>query len=94
MSKATVRIPTPLRAFTAGAAEVSVEADTVGEALHALERLHQGILERVLDADGGVRGFVNVYLGERNVRSLGGLDAPLSEAGVISIVPAVAGGTR
>ena len=94
MSKATVRIPTPLRALTGGAAEVGVEAPTVGEALHDLERRHEGILGRVLDAQGNVRGFVNIYIGESNVRSLGGLDTPLPESGVISIVPAVAGGTR
>ncbi len=94
MTKATVRIPTPLRAFTGGAAEVGVEASTVGEALQDLERRHQGILRRVLDAEGNVRGFVNIYVGEKNVRSLGGLEAPLPESGVISIVPAVAGGAR
>ena len=94
MSKATVRIPTPLRGLTGGAAEVGVEAGTVKDALHDLERRHQGILGRVLDEQGNVRGFVNIYLGERNVRALGGLDAALPESGVISIVPAVAGGVR
>jgi len=94
MSKATIRVPTPLRPLTGGAAEIDVEAGTVGEALQVLERRHEGVLDRVLDGEGKVRGFVNIYLGERNVRSLGGLDAPLPESGVISIVPAVAGGAR
>lgn len=92
MSRTIVRIPTPLRAFTGGAAEVGVEAGTVGEALRVLEQRHRGVLDRVLDEAGEIRGFVNVYLGERNVRSLAGLDTPLPDAGVISIVPAVAGG--
>ena len=92
MSKATIRIPTPLRSFTGGAGQIEVEGTTVGQALDALDRQHEGILERVLDADGRIRGFVNIYVGESNVKSLGGLDAPLSGPAVISIVPAVAGG--
>ena len=94
MSKARIRIPTPLRGFTGGRPEVAVEGETVGAALEALERSHAGILERVLDGDGQVRGFVNVYLGEQNVRSLSGLDTPVTDSAVISIVPAVAGGRR
>lgn len=94
MSKATVRIPTPLRAFTGGAGQVEVEGSTVGQALDALGRQHGGILERVLDPQGRVRGFVNIYVGEANVKSLGGLDAALPDSAVISIVPAVAGGLR
>jgi molybdopterin converting factor small subunit len=92
VSRAVVRIPTPLRPFTGGADEVSVEGGTVGDALHDLARRHDGILQRVLDAEGRVRGFVNIYVGERNIKSLGGLDAPLHDTAVISIVPAVAGG--
>ena len=93
MSTATIRIPTPLRSFTGGAGEVTVEGTTVGQALDALGRRHDGILERVLDPAGDVRGFVNIYLGETNVKALGGLDAPLPDPAVISIVPAVAGGS-
>jgi molybdopterin converting factor small subunit len=94
MSKAKIRIPTPLRSFTGGAGEVTVEGATVGQALNALELLHDGILDRVLDGEGQVRGFVNIYVGETNVKVLGGLDAPLPDPAVISIVPAVAGGRR
>jgi molybdopterin converting factor small subunit len=94
MSAATIRIPTPLRAFTGGAGEVAVEAATVGAALEALERRHPGILPRLLDERGRLRGFVNVYVGDTNVKSLGGLAAAIDGAAVISIVPAVAGGAR
>ncbi len=80
MNQSTVRIPTPLRTYTGGAGEVPVRGLTVGEALADLESRHAGILERVLD--------------DRNVRSVGGLEAPLNGAAVISIVPAVAGGAR
>ena len=90
--KATIRIPTPLRSFTGGCDEVLVQGTTVGEALDALDSRYEGILERVIDTDGSVRHFVNIYLGERNVDALGGLDAPLESDAVISIVPAVAGG--
>ena len=92
MSKAVVRIPAPLRSFTGGAGEVDVEATTVARALQALDRRHAGILDRVLDGDGRVRGFVNIYVGETNVKQLGGLDTALAEQAIISIVPAVAGG--
>jgi len=94
MSMTTIRIPTPLRSFTSGAGEVHVEAATVGEALGALERAHEGIAERLLGADGKLRPFVNVYLGPQDIRTLDGLETKLEGDAVLSIVPAVAGGTR
>jgi len=93
MSTARIRIPTPLRSFTGGADEVSIEAATVREALEALDREHGGILDRILDGDGRLRSFVNIFVGDSNVRSLGGLDAAISNGAVLSIVPAVAGGS-
>ncbi|HJV24515.1 MAG TPA: molybdopterin-synthase adenylyltransferase MoeB [Aromatoleum sp.] len=93
MSRVIIRIPTPLRTYTQGADEVEVNATTVGEALDALGRRHEGILSRVCSADGSMRPFVNVYLGTENVRDLGGLAASLpNEGAVLAIVPAVAGG--
>ncbi|MDQ2696099.1 MAG: MoaD family protein [Pseudomonadota bacterium] len=92
MANVTVRIPTPLRAYTQGAAQVGAEGATVGEVLQTLTRRHQGLGERILDADGQLRNFVNLYLGGRSVRSLDGLDTAVSDGDVLSIVPAVAGG--
>ncbi len=92
MSEATVRIPTPLRAFTGGVGEVPVEGGTVGQVLQALSERHEGLAERILGPDGQLRNFVNVYVGDRNVRSLEGLDSPVAAGAVIHIVPAVAGG--
>lgn len=92
--RVSVRIPTPLRSHTGGADEVSVEGSTVHEALIALGRAHEGILERVVAPGGELRQFVNVFLGAQNVRVLRGLATPLVEGDVISIVPAVAGGGR
>lgn len=92
MTTVKVRIPMPLRAYTGGAEEVEVSGATVGEALQALGRRHEGLLPRVLGPDGELRQFVNVFVAGGNVRSLSGLATPVAEGDVISIVPAVAGG--
>lgn len=92
MPAVTIRIPMPLRAYTGNAGEVSVQAATVAEALARLGAAHDGVLDRVLSPDGELRQFVNVFVGNRNVRSLTGLATPLAEGDVIAIVPAVAGG--
>jgi molybdopterin converting factor small subunit len=88
----TVRIPTQLRQLTGGVGEIPVEATTVGEALRALDATSPGFGERIFDEDGKLRRFVNVFLAEEDVRFLQGLDTPLTEGAVLSIVPAVAGG--
>lgn len=93
MTRVTVRVPMPLRSFTGGADDVEVEARTVGEALQAMGQCHAGLLERVLDVDGAVRRFVNIYVGEVDIRDLGGLETMLEGGEVLSIVPAVAGGS-
>lgn len=92
MSETTIRIPTPLRTFTAGSAAVTVRGATVRDALTQLGREHAGILERILDEHGNLRGFVNVYVDRRDVRGLNGLDTALPEHSTLSIIPAVAGG--
>ena len=94
MSKALIRIPAPLRSYTGGADEVRVEGDTARDALVHLGEVHAGILERLLDDAGELRGFVNVYIGEQNIRSLAGLQSAIGDGDVLSIVPAVAGGIR
>jgi molybdopterin synthase sulfur carrier subunit len=86
-----VRIPTPLRTLTGGADEVTASGQTVGEVIEDLERKYPGIRERLLD-DKGVRRFVNIYVGEEDVRFLEGLRTALKPGDQISIVPAIAGG--
>jgi sulfur-carrier protein len=86
-----VRIPTPLRTLTGGADEVTATGPTVGAVIEDLERRHPGIRERLLD-DKGVRRFVNIYVGEEDVRFLDGLKTELKSGDQISIVPAIAGG--
>lgn len=93
MANVTVRIPTPLRSFTNGADQVQGSGDTVGEVVQSLGEAHEGLIEHILDGDDGVRQFVNLYLGGDNIRNLQGLDTPVSDRDVVSILPAVAGGS-
>ncbi|MGP3969414.1 ubiquitin-like small modifier protein 1 [Streptomyces sp. 6N223] len=88
----TVRIPTILRTYTGGQAEVTAEGDTVGEVLADLDKNHQGIGARVLDEQGALRRFVNVYVNDDDVRFAQGLDTPTPDGAGLSIIPAVAGG--
>ncbi|WP_372408873.1 MoaD/ThiS family protein [Streptomyces luteireticuli] len=88
----TVRIPTILRTYTANQAEVPAEGATLAEVIADLERNHPGIGGRVLDDDGKLRRFVNVYVNDDDVRFEGGLAAPTPDGAGVSIIPAVAGG--
>ena len=87
-----VRIPTILRTYTGGASEVTAEGGTLAEVLDDLERNHTGIKARVLDETGALRRFVNVYVGNDDVRFLDGLQTPTPAGASISVIPAVAGG--
>ena len=89
---ATVRIPTTLRTLTGGASEVSVDGSTVGEVLKALDTAHPGFAERLLDEQGGLRRFVNVFVADDDVRFLQQLDTPVPDGETVAIIPAVAGG--
>ena len=89
----TVRVPTILRPLTGGQSEVSVDgAPTLVELLDKLDAEHPGIRGRVLDDEGKLRRFVNVYVGEEDVRFAGGLQTPTPDGATVSIIPAVAGG--
>jgi sulfur-carrier protein len=89
---ATIRIPTPLRTATGGASTIDVDAGTVGEALASLEQAHPGVAERLLDDNGQLRRFVNVFVDDEDVRFAQGLDTPVADGSTVSIIPAVAGG--
>ena len=88
----TVRIPTQLRELSGGAAEVSADGATVAEVLKGLEAAHPGFAERLFDESGELRRFVNVFVADEDIRFLQGLDTPIADGQVVSIVPAVAGG--
>ncbi len=86
-----VRIPTPLRTLTASKDEVEATGATVGELIEDLERRHPGIRDRLLD-EKGVRRFINIFVGDEDIRFLDGLKTEVKANDQISIVPAIAGG--
>ncbi|MET9342863.1 MoaD/ThiS family protein [Nonomuraea sp. NPDC003804] len=88
-----VRIPTILRNYTDGAKAVNAEGATLDELISNLEARHPGIKERLVD-QGALRRFVNVYLNDEDVRFLGGLETPVSDGDTVTVLPAVAGGSR
>jgi sulfur-carrier protein len=88
-----VLIPGPLRSLTAGAVEVEVDAVSVGGLIQALESRHPGLGERLLDPSGKLRGYVRVFVNERDVRGLQEVATPLAAGDTVAIVPAIAGGT-
>ncbi|MFA5891749.1 MAG: MoaD/ThiS family protein [Actinomycetota bacterium] len=88
----SVRIPTPLRRVTNGAAEVSASGSTVREMIEDLERQFPGIRGRLCEENGEIRRFVNFFVGEEDIRFLQGLETPLQSGTQVSIIPAVAGG--
>ena len=94
MAVVTVRIPTPLRPFTGGADQLSVQGDTVGDIMQTLEHDYAGLTERILGPDGELRNFVNLFVGSHDIRNLAGLNTAVADGDVLSIVPAVAGGQR
>ena len=87
-----VRIPTVLRPLAGGEAIVVAEGTTVGEVFTGLDGRYPGLGERLLDGSGGLHPFVNVFLGDEDVRYLDGLDTRTIDGDEISIIPAVAGG--
>ena len=89
-----VRIPTILRSYTGGAAEVSVAAGTLREVIAGLDAAYPGLGGRLLDEGGKLRRFVNVYVGEEDVRFAQGLDTQVAAGARVSVIPAVAGGAR
>jgi sulfur-carrier protein len=91
--KVAVRIPTILRAYTEGASEVAAEGATLADVIESLETNHPGIRARLLDEDGRLRRFVNIYVGDEDVRFADGLTTPTPEGVLVSVIPAVAGGS-
>jgi molybdopterin synthase sulfur carrier subunit len=87
-----LKVPTQLRQLTGGAAELDVEAASIRELLEKVGGDHPELLERVLDEGGEIRRFVNLYVGDEDVRFLDGIDTPLKDGEVVVILPAVAGG--
>ncbi len=88
----SVRVPTILRSYTGGDSEVTAEGSTLAEVLDDLEASYAGIRGRILDDNGKLRRFVNVYVGNDDVRFLEDLATPTPDGVQVSVIPAVAGG--
>jgi sulfur-carrier protein len=89
----SVRIPTILRTFTGGSAEVTAEPGTLREVIASLDAVHPGLGGRLVDDTGNLRRFVNVYVGDEDVRFAKGLETPVPAGAHVSVIPAVAGGS-
>ena len=87
-----VRIPTPLRKLTNNEEVVEVNAVNIGDAIVELQSRYPGIKERLVDDNGEVRRFVNVYVNEEDIRFLDNQKTKLKDGDEISIIPAIAGG--
>jgi molybdopterin converting factor small subunit len=87
-----IRIPTPLRAYVNGQNEVMVQGKTVASAMENLMTQYPTMRPHLTNGDGQLRPFVNLFLGENNVRELDGMDTPLREGDKLLLIPSIAGG--
>ena len=88
----TVRIPTTLRPLSGGVSTVQVEGSTLAEVLASLNAAHPGFSDRLLDSDGNLHKFVNVFVADDDVRYMQGLATSVTNGQTVSIIPSVAGG--
>jgi molybdopterin synthase sulfur carrier subunit len=88
-----VRIPTILRNYTDGEKAVDGKGETLSDLFDDLDSRHTGLRDRLIGTDGALNRFVNVYLNDEDVRFLGGIATPLADGDVVTILPAVAGGS-
>ena len=88
----SVRIPPTLRVATGGAKQVDVAGTTVREVIDSLVAAYPGLHAQLLDQDGGLNRFVNVFLNDTDVRHLQALDTPVGERDSLVLLPAMAGG--
>ncbi len=88
----SVRIPTTLRPLTGGQSEVSLDGSDVRSVIANLDGAHPGFADRLLDDEGNLRRFVNVFVADDDIRFLDGLDTPVPDGAEVAIIPAVAGG--
>ncbi|WP_375489906.1 MoaD/ThiS family protein [uncultured Jatrophihabitans sp.] len=89
-----VKIPTILRTYTGGAKSVEASGDTLGAVIDNLDGSHEGLKGRLITDEGALHRFVNVYVNDEDVRFTGSLDTQLKDGDQVTILPAVAGGSR
>ena len=87
-----IKIPTPLRPYTDGSKEVSVEGKSVHTALDSLFSLYPDLSKNIYNEEGQLRAFVNLFLGTDHVKDLQGLETPLAQNDILRIIPSIAGG--
>lgn len=88
----TVAIPTALRQYAGGSASVNVEAGSAGHVLAALVEQHPALGKQLYSEQGQLRSFVNIYVGDEDIRYLQGVETPVPDGETVSIIPAIAGG--
>jgi sulfur-carrier protein len=89
----TLRIPTPLRAYTSGKSEVTVSGAKISEALNDLTAQFPAIKPHIFNEGGDLRPFVNLFVGENNIKDLQGVETPIKDGDRIMLIPSIAGGT-
>ena len=88
----TILIPTPLRVYTEKKSKVELKAEKVQEAIDKLLQTYPALQKQLLNKDGKLRSFINIYLGDEDIRFLEKGDTPLEEGDTLSIIPSIAGG--
>jgi molybdopterin converting factor small subunit len=88
-----IRVPAPLRSYVAGQNEIPVQGHTVAEAMQSLISQYPSLQNHLFNSEGALRSFVNLFLGEVNVKDLQGLDTPLKEDDRLLLVPSISGGS-
>ena len=88
----TLRIPTPLRSYTSGKSEVDVGGVKISEALNDLATQYPAIKPHLFNEGGELRPFVNLFVGENNIKDLQGVDTSIKDGDRIMLIPSIAGG--
>ena len=88
----TVRLPGALRDTTGGRTKIEAKSGTLGDVIADVDRRHPGFRSRVLDETGRLRTYVNVYVGDEDARTRGGVDAHVPDGAEVMVIPAMAGG--
>ncbi len=88
-----LKIPTPLRYYTAGQAEVFVRGADVAAAMRDLVTQFPALEPHLYNGDGQLRAFVNLFVGEDNIKDLQGLETPLQATDIVRLIPSIAGGS-
>jgi adenylyltransferase/sulfurtransferase len=89
----TLKIPTPLRYYTNGQAEVAVNGANVSAAMRSLVEQYPTLEQHLYNGNGDLRNFVNLFLGENNIKDLQGLETPLNDGDTLRLIPSIAGGS-